>query len=110
MLLPVFPVATLAMLYVVGVLITGAWTRTGPALACAILSFAAYNFVLTEPYFSLMMLHREDFLTGVMLIVVALITGSLAAKLNEQVAALRASEAWSDQQMQAAHAFSSAIE
>lgn len=110
MLLPVFPVANLAMLYVVAVLITGAWTSTGPAVACAVLSFAAYNFVLTEPYFSLMMLHREDFLTGLMLIVVALITGSLAARLNEQVAALRASEAWSDQQMQAAQAFSSAIE
>ncbi len=106
---PVFGTPDLAMIYVVAVLTTAVNTSTRPALICALLSFLSYNFFLTEPYYSLLILHREDLLTGFMLIAVALITGPLAARLSEQLGALRASEAWSNQQMQAANRFSSII-
>lgn len=106
---PVFGTPDLAMIYVVAVLSTAVNTSTRPALICALLSFLSYNFFLTEPYYSLLILHREDLLTGLMLIAVALITGPLAARLSEQLEALRASETWSNQQMQAANRFSGII-
>ena len=106
LLLPLLPVANLALLYLAAVLLTAISTGVKPALASAILSFLAYNFFLTEPHYSLRMLHREDILTGILLIMVAIITGHLAARLNEQVIALRDSERWNVQQMACARALS----
>ncbi|ALO46863.1 sensor histidine kinase [Pseudohongiella spirulinae] len=103
---PVFATPNLAMIYLVAVLITAVSTSIRPALICAVLSFISYNFFLTEPYYSLLISHREDLLTGLMLIAVALITAPLTARLSEQLEALRASESWSMQQMQAASLFS----
>lgn len=110
LMVPVFPVANMAMLYLAAVLVTAVTTHTRPALAAAILGFAAYNFFLTEPYYSLQMLHREDVLTAVMLVLVALITGPLAARLSEQVRALRASESWSARQMEYARRLSGSVD
>jgi two-component system, OmpR family, sensor histidine kinase KdpD len=107
---PWVAVANLALLYLLAVVVTAVNTRMKPALACAVLSFLAYNFFLTEPHFSLEMLHREDALTAFLLIAVALITGQLAARLSEQVAALRASEQWNLQQMACARALSGCVD
>jgi two-component system sensor histidine kinase KdpD len=89
----------LPLIYLIGVLITAVSTRLRPALACAVLSFFAYNLFLTEPTYSLKMLHQSDILTGIILMLAALITGHLAGRLKEQVDALRASESWNSQQM-----------
>lgn len=106
LLLPLLSVANLALLYLAAVLLTAINTGVKPALASAILSFLAYNFFLTEPHYSLRMLHREDIFTGILLIMVAIVTGHLAARLSEQVAALRDSERWNVQQMGCARALS----
>lgn len=103
---PLLAVASLALLYLAAVLLTAISTSVRPALVSAVLSFLAYNFFLTEPHFSLRMLHREDILTGILLIMVAIVTGHLAARLSEQVAALRDSERWNAQQMVCARALS----
>ena len=98
----------LPLIYLIGVLITAVSTRLRPALACAVLSFLAYNFFLTEPTYSLKMLHQSDILTGIILMLAALITGHLAGRLKEQVDALRASESWSSQQMACARELAAA--
>ncbi|SDR71650.1 two-component system, OmpR family, sensor histidine kinase KdpD [Halopseudomonas xinjiangensis] len=110
MLAPLLPSADLAMIYLAGVLITSIYSRVWPALVCAILSFLAYNFFLTEPRYSLEMFHSEDMLTALLLVMVAAITGHLAARLNEKVAALRDSQRWSDQQMNCARALSACVD
>ncbi len=89
----------LPLIYLVGVLVTAVSTRLRPALACALLSFLAYNFFLTEPTYSLKMLHQSDAMTAAILMLTALITGHLAGRLKEQVDALKASESWSAQQI-----------
>lgn len=106
----VMPAANLALIYLAAVLVTAISTRVWPALACALLSFAAYNFFLTEPRYSLRMLHQEDVLTGALLAMVALITGQMAGRLSEQVTALRASERWNEQQMACARALAVCVD
>ncbi|UAW98863.1 DUF4118 domain-containing protein [Halopseudomonas nanhaiensis] len=106
---PLLPSADLAMIYLAGVLITSIYSRVRPALLCAIFSFLAYNFFLTEPRYSLEMFHSEDVLTAVLLVMVAVITGHLAARLNEKVVALRDSQRWSEQQMECARALSACV-
>ncbi len=110
LIMPWVAVANLTLLYLLAVVVTAVNTRMKPALGCALLSFFAYNFFLTEPRFSLEMLHREDALTALLLIAVALITGQLAARLSEQVSALRASEQWNLQQMACARALSGCVD
>lgn len=107
---PLIPSADLAMIYLAGVLIASIYSRVWPALLCAILSFLAYNFFLTEPRYSLEMFHSEDMLTALLLVMVAVITGHLAARLNEKVAALRDSQRWSEQQMNCARALSTCVD
>jgi two-component system sensor histidine kinase KdpD len=107
---PLLPHANLSMLYLAGVLLTAMTTRVRPALVCAILSFLTYNFVHTEPQFTLFMVHREDILTGSLLMLVALVTGHLAANLNEKVQALQASHLWNQHQMALAQALSLCVD
>ncbi|MGG7055386.1 potassium transporter TrkG [Nitrosomonas sp. ANs5] len=106
----VLSAADLVLIYLAAVLVTAVSTRVKPALFSAMVSFLAYNFFFTEPYYSLRMLHQEDILTALLLVMVALITGHLAARLNEQVAALRDSERWSRQQMNCANALSICVD
>lgn len=109
-LMPLLSVANLALIYLAAVLLTAVSTGVRPALAAALLSFLAYNFFLTEPHYSLRMLHREDILTGILLVMVAVITGHLTARLSEQVAALRDSERWNAQQMDCARALAVCVD
>ncbi|WP_151703586.1 sensor histidine kinase [Nitrincola alkalilacustris] len=96
---PVLPSANLAMIYLAGVLITAVSTRVKPALISALLSFLIYNFFHTEPRFTLLILHREDVLTAVLLVLVAVVTGHLAARLSEKVEALQISHQWNQRQI-----------
>ena len=97
---PVLPNNNLSLIYLAGVLLTAVTTRVRPALACAILSFLAYNFFHTEPHYTLLMIHREDILTVLLLLLVAVVTGHLAASRNEKVLELQASQRWHEHQME----------
>lgn len=107
---PVLPKANFAMIYLAGVLLTAVSTRVKPALVCALLSFLAYNFFHTEPHFSFLMVHREDILTVSLLILVAVVTGHLAARLREKVVDLEASNRWNHHQMTLAQELSVCVD
>jgi two-component system sensor histidine kinase KdpD len=100
------PSASLSLLYLASVLIVAIGTSTRPALWSALLSFLTYNFFFTEPRFTLFILHREDIITALVLVLVALLTGQLAARLREKVDALEASIRWNRDQMVLAQALS----
>ncbi len=106
---PVLPKAHYAMIYLAGVLFTAVFTRVKPALVCALLSFLAYNFFHFEPHFTFYMVHQQDILTVALFVLVALVTGHLAARLREQVDALEDSDRWNKQQMQLAEELSSCV-
>lgn len=100
------PLATLSLFYLAAVLVIAVTTSTRPALWSALLSFLSYNFFFTAPRFTLFILHREDIITALVLVLVALVTGQLAARLREKVDALEASVRWNRDQMALAQALS----
>lgn len=61
----------------------------GPALACAAFSFLAYDFLFIPPNFSLAIQREEDVLTSLFFLLMAVLTGNLAARQRRQLKALR---------------------
>jgi two-component system, OmpR family, sensor histidine kinase KdpD len=106
---PILPKAHYSMIYLAGVLFTAVFTRVKPALACAVLSFLAFNFFHFEPHFTFYMVHQQDILTVALFVLVAVVTGHLAARLREQVVALEDSDRWNKQQMLLAEELSSCV-
>jgi two-component system sensor histidine kinase KdpD len=104
------PSASLSLLYLACVLLIAVRTSTRPALWSALLSFLSYNFFFTEPRFTLFILHREDIITALVLMLVALLTGQLAASLREKVDALEVSIRWNRDQMALAQALSDCMD
>jgi two-component system sensor histidine kinase KdpD len=104
------PSGSLSLLYLASVLITAVETSVRPALWSALLSFLTYNFFFTAPRFTLFILHHEDIITALVLILVALLTGQLAASLREKVDALEASLRWNRDQMALAQAMSDCMD
>ncbi|WP_430461495.1 sensor histidine kinase [Thalassolituus sp. LLYu03] len=105
----ILPDASLVLFYLAGVLLTAFTTAIRPALLAAVISFLAFNFFFTAPHYTLYILHREDLLTASILILVALVTGHLAAGLREKVQALETSMRWTRQQMTLAQALANCI-
>lgn len=104
------PKGNVSLIYLTAVLIVAVRTSTRPALFCAGISFLVYNFFFTEPRLTLFMMHREDVLTVGFYLLLAALTGHLAARLREQVVALRGREAINQAQFLLSEHFSAAID
>ena len=89
----VLPVASLAVIYLVGVLDVAMRLGTAAAIAASLLGFFAYNYFFTEPFFSLRVAAEESFVALMVFTVSALFTGSLAGRLKRQVEFMRATQA-----------------
>ena len=89
----ILPVASLAVIYLVGVLAVAMRLGTAGAIAASILGFLAYNYFFTEPFFSLRVAAEESFVALMVFTVSALFTGSLAGRLKRQVEFMRATQA-----------------
>jgi len=61
----------------------------GPSLACAVLSFLSYDFLFIPPKFSFAIQREEDVLTLLFFLLMAALTGNLAARQRRQLEALR---------------------
>jgi len=77
------------MLFIAAVLLSAVRDGHIAGLATAVLSFAAYNFFFTEPYFTLNVRHWQDVVTLIVFLVVAAITGTLAGRVRDQIEAAR---------------------
>ncbi len=84
-----FPVESLLLFYLVAVLVTATRLGLWPSLFAGGLSFLVYNFLFTEPYFTFQISNRDDVLTLLLFLAIAILTGNLAARLRAQVAAQR---------------------
>ncbi len=85
----VLPVESLALVFLVGVLIVAIRLGRWPSIYASVCSFLVYNFVFTEPYFTLNVGDNSIFLTLVLFLIVAILTGNLAARLQVQLTAQR---------------------
>ncbi len=85
-----FPVASLSLVFLTAVLAAATRFGLGPSLLASVVSFLAYNFFFTQPHHTFSVSSRDDILTLLLFLLVALITGNLAARLRRQGVAQRA--------------------
>ncbi|MDV2079174.1 sensor histidine kinase KdpD [Marinobacter xestospongiae] len=85
------PLGNLSLVFLTAVLWVAARTGTRPALFTALTSFLTYNFFFTEPQLTFNMTETDESLTVVFFLIIALIGGKLAARLQQQIQLLRQS-------------------
>ncbi len=79
------PHASLSLLFLTGVLIVAAQTGLGPSLFTSVLSFLAFNFFFTPPYYTLEVADDGDVATLAFFLLMAAITGKLAARMHQEM-------------------------
>ena len=72
----------IALLYVLGVVLTGVKFGRGPAIFCAILSSLVFADIFVPPYFSLVIAKWHNLLSAGVMLIVALLVGHLTAALR----------------------------
>ncbi|QHF40547.1 histidine kinase [Pseudomonas sp. S34] len=85
----VLPLPNISLVFLAAVLLVAVRSSLGPALACAVLSFLTYDFLFIPPNFSFSIQREEDVLTLLFFLLMAALTGNLAARQRRQLQALR---------------------
>jgi two-component system sensor histidine kinase KdpD len=90
----VLTLANFSLIYLLLTLIIAIWLGTVPSFAAAFVSFFCFNFFLIKPYYTLIVADTRELLDLFIFLLIALITGQLAAYARRQaeVARQRASE------------------
>ncbi|MDP3846642.1 MAG: sensor histidine kinase KdpD [Pseudomonas sp.] len=83
----------ISLVFLAAVLLVAVRSSLGPALACAGLSFLAYNFFFIPPTWSLTIARQQDVLTLLFFLLMAALTGNLATRQRRQLEALRQTQA-----------------
>ena len=83
----------ISLVFLAAVLLVAVRSSLGPALACAGLSFLAYNFFFIPPTWSLTIARQQDVLTLLFFLLMAALTGNLASRQRRQMEALRQTQA-----------------
>jgi two-component system sensor histidine kinase KdpD len=78
------PRPSLSMLYLLAVLGTATSFGRGPAIAAALLAVLAFNYFFVEPIHTFAVSGSEEWFSLVLLLVTAVVTGSLAAELRRR--------------------------
>ena len=77
------PHANNSLLFLTGVLLIAVRYGVWPSIYASLLSFFVYNFFFTPPYYTLSVGEKGDLATLVFFLVVASISGNLAARMRE---------------------------
>ncbi|WP_434709935.1 sensor histidine kinase KdpD [Pseudomonas sp. R1-1] len=85
----VLPLPNISLVFLAAVLLVAVRSSLGPSLACAALSFLTYDFLFIPPNFSFSIQREEDVLTLLFFLLMAALTGNLAARQRRQLQALR---------------------
>lgn len=86
---PYIGAPNLALIFLLAVTFAGATGGLTSSILCSITGFAAYNYLFTEPRYSLTVDHAEDVATLLVFLAVSFVVGQLAARMRRQ-----ASDAW----------------
>lgn len=76
--------ANIAMLYLIGVLVTAIAAGRGPSIAASIVSVAAFDFFFVQPTLTFAVADSEYIITFLVMLVVGLVSSSLTVRLREQ--------------------------
>jgi two-component system sensor histidine kinase KdpD len=82
-----FPVASLALLFMTAVVVVASRRGMGPSVLASVLGFLAYDFFFVDPRLTFTVTDRSELLTLGLFLVASLITGNLAARLRARVEA-----------------------
>jgi two-component system sensor histidine kinase KdpD len=82
-------IANIAMVFLVPVLLAALWQGLGPALLVALGATLAYDFLLTEPYYTLAIQNPENIATLFLFSTAALMTSGVAARARERALVAR---------------------
>ncbi|HEU6456667.1 MAG TPA: sensor histidine kinase KdpD, partial [Roseateles sp.] len=85
----VLALPNISLVFLAAVLLVAVRSSLGPALVCAALSFLAYDFLFIPPNLSFHIQREEDVLTLLFFLLMAALTGNLAARQRRQLQALR---------------------
>ncbi|WP_248796926.1 sensor histidine kinase [Pseudomonas sp. MWU13-2105] len=85
----ILPLPNISLVFLAAVLLVAVRSSLGPSLACAVLSFLSYDFLFIPPKFSFAIQREEDVLTLLFFLLMAALTGNLAARQRRQLEALR---------------------
>lgn len=77
-------IPNISLMYLPPILLVAVYFGTGPALTAAIVAALEYDFFLIRPFFTLTIAQAEDLLALVMFLIVALLTGQLAANARQR--------------------------
>ncbi|PLW82020.1 sensor histidine kinase [Kineobactrum sediminis] len=80
------PHASLSLVFLTGVLVAAASGRLGPSLLASILAFLTLNFFFTPPFYTFEVADDGDVMTLAFFLVIATITGNLAARMRKEMA------------------------
>lgn len=80
----ILPHANLSLLFLTGVLLVSATTGLGPSMLAGLLSFMAFNFLFTTPYYTLAVADQGDLATLAFFLLMAAVTGNLAATMRRE--------------------------
>jgi two-component system, OmpR family, sensor histidine kinase KdpD len=83
------PLPNLSLIFLMAVLLIAIRFGLWPSVYTSLLSFIAYSFFFAEPHHTFIVTRREDVLTIIFFLVVAVFVGNLAARLKAQVEAMR---------------------
>jgi two-component system sensor histidine kinase KdpD len=89
---PRFDLSSLIMIYLVGVVAAALRWGRGPALLAAITSVAALDFFFVPPRFTLVVADTQFFVTFAVMLLVAIVIGTLTARAKEQATLARGRE------------------
>lgn len=84
--------SNLAMLYLLGVVIVATAFGRGPAIVSAIISVAVFDFCFVPPRLTFRVSDTEYLITFAVMLAVAIVIGTLTARLREQALAARGRE------------------
>lgn len=85
----VLELPNISLVFLAAVLLVAVRSSLGPALTCALLSFVSYDFLFIAPSYSLSIQREEDVLTLLFFLLMAALTGNLAARQRRQLQVLR---------------------
>lgn len=80
------PHANLSLLFMTGVLIVAVRSGLWPSIYASILSFLVFNFFFTSPYLTLAVSEEGDIATLAFFLIMASLSGNLAARLRDALA------------------------
>jgi len=89
-----FPEANIVIVYILSILLTARFTRGYTyGIAASVIATCVFNYVFTEPYFTLSVDDPTYFITFIIMTVTALITSALTSKVKQSAVVAQEKEA-----------------